>query len=45
MFERWFSSLEIPLDRREGYRRCIDRHLDNIGLFATEHRNALQPVG
>jgi uncharacterized protein YbcC (UPF0753/DUF2309 family) len=35
-----FSSLEIPLDRREGYRRCIDRHLENIGLFATEHRDA-----
>ena len=38
--ERWFTALEIPLDRREGYRRCIDRQLGNIGLFATEHRDA-----
>ncbi len=38
--ERWFSALEIPLDRREGYRRCIDRHLENIGLLATAHRDA-----
>ncbi|HSL02809.1 MAG TPA: putative inorganic carbon transporter subunit DabA [Nitrospiraceae bacterium] len=37
--ERRFSSLEIPPDRREGYRRCIDRQLDNIGIFATEHRD------
>lgn len=40
--ERRFSSLEIPLDRREGYRRCIDRHLDNIGIFSTKHRDAFQ---
>ncbi len=38
--ERRFTSLEIPLDRREGYRRCIDRHLNNIGIFSTEHRDA-----
>lgn len=38
--ERRFTSLEIPLDRRAGYRRCIDRQLDNIGIFATEHRDA-----
>jgi hypothetical protein len=24
--DRWFASLEIPHDRREGYLRCIDRH-------------------
>ncbi|MGH7215783.1 MAG: putative inorganic carbon transporter subunit DabA, partial [Nitrospiraceae bacterium] len=38
--DRWFDSLEIPLDRREGYRRCIDRHLGNLGAVATEQRDA-----
>ncbi len=39
--ERWFASLEIPPDRRDGYRQCIDRHLDNIGNFPTYHRDSL----
>jgi uncharacterized protein YbcC (UPF0753/DUF2309 family) len=38
--ERWFASLEIPLDRREGYRRCIDRQLYNIGIFPVHQRDA-----
>ena len=38
--ERRFTLLEIPLDRREGYRRCIDRHLDTTGVVSTEHRDA-----
>ena len=39
--ERWFASLEIPPDRRDGYRQCIDRHLGNIGSFPTYHRDSL----
>ena len=38
--DRRSRSLEIPLDRRKGYRRCIDRHLGNLGAVATEHRDA-----
>jgi uncharacterized protein len=40
--EHWFDSLEIPPDRREGYRRCINRHLYNIGLFSTALQQTLQ---
>lgn len=40
--ERWFASLEIPPERREGYRRCINRHLYNIGLFSTTLQLILQ---
>lgn len=40
ILERRFSSLEIPADRREGYRRCIDRHLGKISIVASEHRDA-----
>jgi hypothetical protein len=39
--ERWFNSLEIPLDRRTGYRQCIDRHLKSIGSFPTHERDSL----
>jgi len=37
--EGWFASLEIPLDRREGYLRCIDRH---SGVLSPEHRDTFR---
>lgn len=40
--DRRFDSLGIPFDRREGYRRCINRHLYNIGLFSTALQQTLQ---
>lgn len=40
--DRWFDSLGIPPDRREGYRRCINRHLYNTGLFSTALQQILQ---
>jgi hypothetical protein len=30
--DRWFGSLEIPLDRRESYLRCIDRHIGRMSV-------------
>ncbi|MBM4126857.1 MAG: DUF2309 domain-containing protein, partial [Nitrospira sp.] len=38
----WFDALEIPPERRDGYRRCINRHLYNTGLFSTALQQALQ---
>jgi uncharacterized protein YbcC (UPF0753/DUF2309 family) len=30
--DRWFAALEIPLDRREEYLRCIDRHIGHVSV-------------
>lgn len=40
--DRWFDSLGIPHDRREGYRRCINRHLYNAGILSTSLQPTLQ---
>lgn len=34
--------LDIPPDRRQGYLKCIDRQLYNMGLFATRRLNELR---
>lgn len=38
----WLKTLETPDDQHEGYRRCINRHLYNSGLFSTALQHRLQ---
>jgi uncharacterized protein YbcC (UPF0753/DUF2309 family) len=35
--QQWLNLLDIPLDRRDGYLRCIDRQLYAIGMSSQEY--------
>ncbi len=39
--DSWLNVLELPPDRHEGYRRCIDRQLSVLGILSTEQQQAL----
>ena len=39
--DSWLNLLELPPDRHEGYRRCIDRQLRAVGIASKDQQQAL----